>query len=220
VEHDQAMTLMAAEKYMLGELDGEERERFEEHFFSCEECAHDILDLSSVTQGSRELLKSQSKAEPAQRRSSRGWFEAWRLPASLIPGRLAWSGALAAALIFGSYQTIRLQNTVRPQAIASVFIHPESRGELITVPVERLGAFLLLEADLPEASGKLQWDLQKADSKQLIVQDAAAAPPPGESFKVLLPSSFLAPAEYHLTVRTLSSGKTWLFRFRVGQNLR
>ncbi len=222
MEHHEAMTLMAAEKYILGELDDGEREQFEEHFFSCEECAQDVRDLSSVTQGARELLKSQTKAEPAQQRSAWGWLDAWQLPAWLLPGRLAWGGALVAALIFGGFQTLRLQNTIRPQAIASVVVYPESRGEATAVPVEKLGAFLLLEADLPGASGNLQWELRKSGGKQIIVQDAAAAPPPGESFKVLLPSSFLAPAEYTLTVRevTMSPEKVLSFRFKVNQNLR
>ena len=222
MEHDEAMTMMAAEKYILGELGDGEREQFEEHFFSCEECAQDVRDLSSVTQGAREVLKNQTKAEPKQQRSSWGWLEGWRLPEWLLPGRLAWSGALAAALIFGGYQTLQLRNTVRPQAIASVVVYPESRGAATAVPVEKLGAFLLLEADLPGASGKVQWELRKSDAKQVIVQDAAPAPPPGESFKVLLPSSFLAPAEYTLTVRpvTVSPEKSWLFRFKVSQNLR
>jgi len=224
VEHDQAMAIMAAERYALGELRDEERDQFEEHFFSCAECAQDVRDLASLTQGARELLKPQPKPESSQQRTSAGWLPRWIFPGAGVDpfGRLAWAGALLLLMGVAVYQNLELRRGPRPQAVASILVHPESRGEATPVPAERLGSLLLLEADLPGASGKLEWALRKADSKQILFQDAALAPPPGESFKVLLPSKLLAPADYTLTVRlaTMSPEKLWSFRFKVGQNLR
>lgn len=224
MEHDQAMESMAAEKYVLGELHENEREQFEEHFFSCAHCAQDVRDLASVTEGAKDLLQERPKTISAQQRSARRWLPRWIFPGAGVDvwGRLAWAGAFVVLLGVAGYQNLELRRMGRPQALASILVHPESRGEATAVPVERIGSFWLLEADLPGSSGKVQWDLRKTDSKEIVVQDAATAPPPGESFKVLLPSSLLAPAEYTLTVRPVTSPpeKTWLFRFKVGRNLR
>ncbi len=32
-----------AERYLLGELSAEEREKFEEHYFSCQQCADSVM---------------------------------------------------------------------------------------------------------------------------------------------------------------------------------
>lgn len=222
MEHDQALTSMAAEKYILGELRDDEREQFEKHFFTCVECAQDVRDLSSVTEGARIVLSPSPRPQPSQQRASSTWLSAWRLPAWLLhPGTgLGWATALVLAM-FAGYQTLQVQKQ-RPQALASFVLQPETRGEPTVIPAEKIGAFVLLEADLPGAEGKLAWDLRRADSKRVVVQDIAAAPPPGESFKVLLPASFLPPADYTLTVRpaTASAEKTWLSRFRVTPILR
>jgi hypothetical protein len=220
LEHTHAMELMAAEKYVLGELHDDDREQFEEHFFSCADCAQDVRDLSAITHAAKDLLKP----EPSQKRATAGWLPRWIFPGAGVDpfGRLAWAGALLVLLGVAGFENLELRRGVRPQAVASILVHPESRGEATPVPVQRIGSLLLLEADLPGSSGKLQWDLRKADSKNIIVQDAADSPPAGESFKVILESSFLAPAEYTLTVRpvTMAPEKTWLFRFKVAQNLR
>lgn len=42
MDHETALKLQAAERYAQGELPGQERDAFEEHFFSCEECAEEV----------------------------------------------------------------------------------------------------------------------------------------------------------------------------------
>lgn len=225
MEHNQAVADMAAEKYVLGELRNSEREQFEEHYFSCPDCAQDVRDLASLAEGARIMLNSQlnmqPRIEPAPRRASL-WRNAWRL-SWLQPGtRLAWAGALLLVAIFAGYQTLQVRKLTRAQILTSVLLLPDTRGEATPVPVARMGQFFLLEADLPGGSGNLQWDLRRADSNRVIVHDEAAAPATGASFKVLVPSSVLAPAEYTLTVRPAAAPgkKIWLFRFRIDQSLR
>lgn len=230
MEHNQAVADMAAEKYVLGELGNGEREQFEEHYFSCPDCAQDVRDLASLAEGTRVLLhtqplnsqpmNSQSTMEPAQPRASR-WPDAWRLP-WLQPGGLAWAGALLLVAMFAGYQTLQVWKLSRAQTLTSFLLLPDARGEATSIPVVRIGQFFLLEADLPGGSGNLQWDLRRTDSNRVMFNDEAEAPVEGASFKVLVPSSVLAPAEYTLTVRQAATPvkKTWLFRFRIGQSLR
>jgi len=42
VTHDEAVSTMATERYMLGELSAEDRDAFEAHYFDCEVCAYGV----------------------------------------------------------------------------------------------------------------------------------------------------------------------------------
>ena len=220
MEHNQAVADMAAEKYVLGELGNGERDQFEEHYFSCAGCAQDVRDLAGLAEGARVLLATRSIIEPAPHRASR-WLDVWRPWLRLQPGAgLAWASALLAVAMFAGYQTLQVRKLTRTQVLTSFLLLPEARGETKPVPVTRIGEFFLLEADLPDSAGNLQWDLRRTDGNRVITGEAAA-PAAGASFKVLAPSSVLAPAEYTLTVRSAgTTKKTWLFRFRIGQILR
>ena len=65
MEHIQVVTDMAAEKYVLGELQNGEREQFEEHYFSCPKCAQDVRHLAGIAAGARLALDSQFGNKPA-----------------------------------------------------------------------------------------------------------------------------------------------------------
>ena len=51
--HDEAIKNMAAERYILDELEPAERDAFEEHFFDCTECTADVRDAAKVAGGVR-----------------------------------------------------------------------------------------------------------------------------------------------------------------------
>jgi hypothetical protein len=51
--HDEAKKSMAAEAYILDDLEPAERNGFEEHFFDCTDCTADVLDAAAVADGMR-----------------------------------------------------------------------------------------------------------------------------------------------------------------------
>src|SRR3954451_5465222 len=51
--HDEAKKSMAAEAYILDDLEPAERTAFEEHFFDCTDCTTDVLDAATVADGIR-----------------------------------------------------------------------------------------------------------------------------------------------------------------------
>jgi hypothetical protein len=51
--HDEAKKSLAAEAYILDDLDPAERTAFEEHFFDCTDCTADVLDAATVADGIR-----------------------------------------------------------------------------------------------------------------------------------------------------------------------
>ena len=42
MNHEEAIRIMGTEQYLLNDLSPELREKFEEHFFECPECAADL----------------------------------------------------------------------------------------------------------------------------------------------------------------------------------
>jgi len=75
MEHSEAIQTMAAERYELGEMAPEERDRFEEHFFDCRECSQSVRDGATIAAGIR-VGRPHRVASPG----------------------IAWFGAVAAAL--------------------------------------------------------------------------------------------------------------------------
>jgi hypothetical protein len=53
MNHDDAIESLAAERYILDDLEPSERDAFEEHFFDCTECTADVRDAAKVADGVR-----------------------------------------------------------------------------------------------------------------------------------------------------------------------
>ena len=100
MEHDEAVRLQAAEKYVLGELSPTQREEYEEHYFDCPECAFEMKAAAAFMDTSREVFKVDKK-EVVERKAAPargGWFSLLR-PAIAAP-------AFVALLVFILYQNI------------------------------------------------------------------------------------------------------------------
>src|SRR5258708_36304258 len=81
MDHNQALQLQAAVKYVLGELSQVQRDEYEEHYFDCAECAVDIKALATFADTTREVLRQERGKQAAKERvSARG-----RRPGSVQP---------------------------------------------------------------------------------------------------------------------------------------
>lgn len=99
MDHNEAVRLQAAEKYLLGELPKAQSDEYEEHYFDCPACAHDLKTTSVFMESSRQVLREQVP-EPVDRKGfapqEGGWL-AWLRPAFAVP-------VFAALLLFIGYQ--------------------------------------------------------------------------------------------------------------------
>ena len=99
MDHNEAVRLQAAEKYVLGEFPPELRDEYEEHFFDCAECAVDVKAIAAFADVSREVLRvepenlAEKKAAPV----GTGWLS-WFRPVIAVP-------AFAALLLIIGYQS-------------------------------------------------------------------------------------------------------------------
>jgi len=171
MDHTESIRLMAAEKYLLGELTPEAREQFEEHFFDCQECALEVRAGAAFVEHSKVVLSGPvavSSARASVPASAQpGWF-AWLRPAFVVP-------VLAALLAVIGYQNLvtypQLQQAAAsPQILPWASINVSTRGVsttrispragegfhlLVNIPPD--GRYASYTFDLSSPSGKLAW---------------------------------------------------------------
>ncbi len=184
MDHSEAIKSQAAEKYLLGELPVELRDQFEEHFFSCTECANDVRSGAALIDNARQVLGEEaldrSRPHAAERR---GWFS-WLQP--------AWGLAAAAVLLLGvvAYQNLvtipKMRNgAAQPQMLATFsFVTAGSRGAGPTtvkvakdrpfgiyVDIPPQGSFAYYSVDVQTESGERPIHVQvSADQAKDTVQ--------------------------------------------------
>ena len=158
MDHNEAVRLQAAEKYLLGELPKEQHAAFEEHFFDCPACAEEMKATAAFMEGARQVYREQVpetveiKGLVPASPTTRGWF-AWLRPAFAIP-------VFAALLLFIGYQngvTIPNLKQASPGVVigegAKSFslLSADSRGEGTSAPKIAVGARedFRLEVDMP-----------------------------------------------------------------------
>ena len=82
MDHNEVVRQKLTERYLLNELEGEQRDQFEEHYFECPECALDIRAGSEFVESSKVILAQPAEAEqvaPVRRATRSGWW-AWLRP--------------------------------------------------------------------------------------------------------------------------------------------
>src|SRR5262252_5269488 len=118
MNHREAVETLALERYLLDEMADQERDAFEEHFFSCAECAEDaraggaMRDAVAAGMATAAAAKMSPAARlltmPAPRR---------RLSSIVVP----WAAAASLALVAG-YQAFiavpALRRNARPTVLA------------------------------------------------------------------------------------------------------
>ena len=177
MDHDEAVRLKATERYLLDELESDQRDQFEEHLFDCQDCAMDVRAGAMFVEQTKAALaeKPAPVAKPAPERSSAGsfgWLKfGWLKPAFAMP-------VLAVLLAVVGYQNF-IQIPRREQAanqmhrlpFASVNI--DTRGGSSRQVVSRPGEDVLLLLNIPpdasyssyilelyNQAGRLQWSLK------------------------------------------------------------
>jgi hypothetical protein len=162
MNHKDANEEMAVERYLLGELTGTSRDRFEEHLFDCAECTADLkqgvlfLEASRVDLKARGVTRSKDALVAPKKSQLR---TAWLLqPWILVP-------ALAACLAVIVYQSAIVQprmrselaelqtpSVINPLVLANAGARGGPTDSVAEVVAPRNG-FYLLSVDIPPAPG-------------------------------------------------------------------
>src|SRR5947207_15968254 len=89
MDHETALRTSATERYFLGELTGQDRDGFEEHFFMCPECAEDLRALTVFAANAKAVFRQEAAGPTPQAE----WISSGRV--------LRLSAALNVALVLG-----------------------------------------------------------------------------------------------------------------------
>lgn len=174
MDHNEVVRQKLTERYLLNELEGQERDEFEEHFFECSECAFDIRAASEFVESSKVILGQPAEEVAPVGRETReparsSWW-AWLRP--------QFAGvALALLIAVVGYQNLvtlpRLRGALRqPQSPPWVAVAVGTWGNAgPTIPVQEGKSFLIFVrippdggytryiADLYNPAGGLEYSL-------------------------------------------------------------
>ncbi|HWX55978.1 MAG TPA: zf-HC2 domain-containing protein [Verrucomicrobiae bacterium] len=219
MNHEQAIQDQAAERYLLGELDGPERDAYEEHFFTCAACAEEVKTGAQFARATRDFFANervQTAPDPKPRAVWLGLRDLLRpMPAFAV-------AALVLVAGLGVYQNqVTIRQLRAPQVGTAVFLTP-SRDAVKTVTAPRHGR-VAFQVDVPPQGGFTSYEARVvdesgkvADSFRISAEQAKAA------VQVSLDASGLSEGRYTVVVDGIagtSSNKTEVARYRFDLKL-
>jgi len=204
MDHQQAMNAKIIDRYLLGELPEAERTEFEEHYFSCAECAEELVTaVKFVENARRPLLRLEEEAQPAPVRAVREvkevkvpWWDRWLAlaPKPALAGLCAaltvavvWQGSAGKpeAEVTGSYFVTATRAAGAPRKIQL------QRGQ------QRVA--LLFNHTDPSVT-RFSFTLEDAQGRA-VQQFTGGAPGDTSDLQVLIPVAGLSSGVYTLRVR-------------------
>lgn len=198
---------MAAERYILGEMDGRERDAFEEHFFDCSECATAVRDTVKIAATVR--LGEPHGASLAPRRMN--W---WAAACIVLAGGLGWQNVVAPRIAMRSYQgDIRNVRVIPGQSIVAA-----SRGEKTQYTVVNVQAGEPVHLDIPfipEVSGPYRGQIYDEHGREVGNAFDVPPPPEYEQVAVFVPAGILHSGNCTLVIRGAGGHQASDYHFEV-----
>ena len=202
MEHQEAIQMLAAERYLLGELTDAERDQFEEHFFDCPECAEDVRGGNILTANLRAVFADNARQSDAKP----GRWEWFRLRPAWVASIASAAAVLTGGVVFEGVLIYQLRSQLAvlrvPQSYSSVFLRSTTRGAEQVIAVPRESHFLALSMDLTPGQNYPHYLGEVSDESGGILFSVPLERPrtPDESLNLLLPVSSLEPGRLYKIV--------------------
>ena len=222
MDHDVAARQKMTERYLLGELDAEACQEFEEHFFDCPECAMDVRAAALFVEQSKALFADESHpvsaglpARAPSVLSKPGWLarlrpalaEALR-PAFAIPVITLLLAIIAYQNLIATPRLRHALNSPRVLPFAAVNVGSWGSGETVISIAPGEGFLLFVRippdgysrhtAELYNPAGKLEWSLP-------IPFSLSGTSSAQDQFPVQVPGAQREAGTYILVVRGLGA---------------
>lgn len=196
MDHEVAAKTHAVERYLLAEMPSSERDAFEEHYFSCAECAGEVRSASLLV-GDLKAVAREAQLRPQA--LSPSWSSWFRIPA-LVPT----FAAAVLAVVVGYQNLVVLPDLEAPRSMTSaVILDGRTRGD---VPSIKSGDPLrFLTAVEGPAPARLFVELSDP-AGSAVRRGEIAAPASGRPLDVYFPGT-LSAGRYHLIVRAERGGR-------------
>jgi hypothetical protein len=219
MNHGQALSTHASERYLLGEMSEPERFDFEDHYFGCGECAQDVRAGSALARGIQAVY-AEDAAHPRTQVISpqplRSRRFAWLTPSALVP--------LAASLMLASvvgYQSLVLIPSLRSsRALTPVVLRAAARGEEQTLDLRSREPYFVFSLDVNAAEPDSPLIYEASPEKGPVRSNGpATAPPPGSPLIIVIPhSDFNQAGAWTLVLRTPHGAEIARYPFSVRLN--
>ncbi|MGH9718791.1 MAG: zf-HC2 domain-containing protein [Bryobacteraceae bacterium] len=205
MDHGVAVDTKATIRYLLGEMTEQERDDFEEHYFSCPECAGDVEASRIFIANGRDLCRSSVQKHTAKTR----WFLA---PGWATPTLAAVCAALVVAVgvqMFSVTPSLRreLAQATAPQFVPEIPLLGVARSPDRVWEVPARTSHVTLVFYFSEPFEKVSYEIR--DSVPAIREmHVLPAPSRQPSARLQVPTSRLQPGEYELILRGLSGANS------------
>lgn len=199
MDHETAVQLQAAERYLLDQFSPEERREFEEHFFCCPECASEVRAGSILAANLKAVLREEGTGTAKAKLSTfRRGHMFWPLVASAALNVLVLGGAAVQYLGIRNRQPEPLQ----PQFYRSFGIPAASRGDVAAFTVPKGAGFFGARFDIMPDQHFENFAYQILDgSGAILAQRAVQAPADAVSQRELaVPVHSLEAGTYQLVL--------------------
>lgn len=216
MDHPTAHQMKASERYMLGEMTDLERDMFEDHYFTCPDCAEDVRIGAVFAKNASAVFADARQGEIKSKinKNSPPWL-AWLRPASLVP----MAASVALAILAGYQSFVTIPSLRVPAAVAPVVLAPASRGAE-NLPELRVGssanvAVSLFLAVAPTGSS-LTFEVRNG-AGALVQRGVSPVPASGAPLVLFLATSGLSEAgTYRINLKEEATGtEAGEFRFAV-----
>jgi hypothetical protein len=200
MNHIEAVSSGAVERYLLRQLTAAELEEFELHFFDCSECAHE-LRVAAIFEDNTRAVVLEERREPKP--AFWGWLgqRPWRVAPVLATFALAAVTAYQALVVIPGLRG-QLHDALSPQAVASYVLAPVSRGETRALEVPKGARFYSIYMDPAWAGSFAAYVCSVQDetgSTRFSVR--LAAPPPAKPLEILMARQILPSGRYTVVIR-------------------
>ena len=197
MDHETAVKTNATERYFLGELTGDDRDEFEEHYFMCPECTEDLRALTVFAANAKAVFREKASG-PAPHAGM------------LLSGKALWlSAGLNAALLLGvAYTTFKVAPDMRrelaaaraPQFVQEVAVLGASRGAGPVREISPATRRIVFSFYLQEQFKSIEYEL-KDESGTVQTKQRLPAPPKEESAEshISLSTAGLKPGVYEIS---------------------
>jgi hypothetical protein len=208
MDHNLASETYAAERYLLGEMPPEERDEFEEHFFSCKVCGEDVQIASVFIENARALYREREmQASPALKKAMlwrdqlrRDWIGWLRLPVTAPT-----FAALALAAIVCYQNAVVIPGLRNPQSVASVLIFDGETRSAVPQQSQDMPLHFQLLLSSPTDSARVALQVTGANGRT-VRSGFVESPGLNRLLDVYFPGTLDA-GRYTLIVRTDQGGK-------------
>ena len=217
MDHALAERTQAAERYLLGQMAEFERDQYEEHFFSCEECAEEVRLTAAFLESARPHVTGSLQAAaaantrwPALARLSTAWARMkplfWPMPAGIAAAAvlmLAVTGYQMAVVV--PNLALEVQQAQRIQTAPWYFLSSSrSEAAVVTAADQDRWAGLTLSRSFDRPFPFYRCEIRDAEGR-LVLTEVVPGPPAGDELQILLPLANLTPGVYAVAVAGLES---------------